>query len=161
MSEIIDPNKELEELILRKFPTLTSRKGYGGVISITKFGNPVIVSSGTVSIDDEVQGKSALEIKCLESLSFKERVFILWRDFFDKVFIREYIGEVIFSKNKEEEAIMEKEKDKDTMDIVSSAEDAGVGHIERGNSGKEINPAGESRRFRIPKEEYRGPIVVS
>ena len=46
------------------------------------------------------------------------------------------------------------------MDIVSSAGDAGISHIERVNSGKEINPAGESRRFRIPKEEYRGPAVV-
>lgn len=141
MSEIIYPDRELEEIILRKFPILTGRKGYGGVISITKFGNPVIVSSGTVPIDEEVQGRSTLEIKCFESLSLKERVFILWRDFSDRVFIREYSGEPIFSKNKKEEVAMEKEKDKDVMDIVSSAGDAGISHIERVNSGKEINPA--------------------
>ncbi|MEF3692010.1 MAG: hypothetical protein V3574_03080 [Candidatus Moraniibacteriota bacterium] len=153
-------NERLEEKILRKFPTLTSRRGYGGVIAITKLGNPVIVCSGTVRIDEEVQGRSVLEIKCLESILLRERVFILWRDFSDRVFIREYVGKSILQKNENGEVEMKKEKKDEEVFFESSAGDAGIGHIDRINSGKKINPAGESRRFQIPTDEYRGPTVV-
>lgn len=90
---------QLKYEILDRFQFLVGKRGYGAVISITKSGNPVICSFGTIRIDEAVDGYNSLEVACLQSLSLKERVFILWRDFSDSVFMEEYLGSPIFSKS--------------------------------------------------------------
>lgn len=88
-----------EEDILGRFQFLVGKKGYGAVIAITKSGNPVIYSFGTIKINEGFNGYNSLEAACLQAISLREQVFILWREFSDQVFIQEYRGKAIFPRS--------------------------------------------------------------
>lgn len=125
---------------------------YGRVVYVPSSGEVAFYGS-MMRLDAKMDDDFFLDRLCSGARAFWGTTFAVYCLESEEIFVEKYDG-----KKKIFEGLNRKLKD--TSDIVSSAGDAGISHIERVNSGKEINPAGESRRFRIPKEDYRGPAVV-